>query len=179
MSIFEISMLAIALSMDAFAVAVCAGLSGQRAGVKIMVTVGIYFGIAQGVMPLIGFFLAAWFSEYIIAYSGLIAFVILAILGTKMIWGSFKKGEDESIDISPAKMLPLAIATSIDAMAVGVSFAFLEVNIFRATLLIGMTTFFLSAIGVKVGITFGIKYKSAAEFLGGVILVVMGISALF
>ena len=179
MSIFEISMLAVALSMDAFAVAVCAGLSGRRAGVKTMITVGIYFGIAQGVMPLIGFFLAAWFSEHIIAYSGVIAFAILAILGAKMIWGSFKKGEDENIEISPAKLLTLAIATSIDAMAVGVSFAFLEVNIFRAALLIGVTTFCLSAIGVKVGMIFGTKYKSTAEFLGGVILVVMGISSLF
>ena len=178
MGMFEISLLAIALSMDAFAVAVCAGLSGGRARIKTMLTVGIYFGVAQAVMPIIGFFLAAWFSEYITAYSGIIAFAILVFLGIKMIWGSFKKGEDESVDTSPSKMLPLAVATSIDAMAVGVSFAFLSVNIFRAALFIGVTTFVLSAVGVKVGSLFGTRFKSAAEFMGGIILVFMGVAAL-
>jgi len=178
MGIFEIALLAIALSMDAFAVAVCAGLSGGRAKISTMLTVGLYFGIAQAVMPIIGFFLAAWFSNYIAAYSGIVAFAILVFLGVKMIWGSFKKGENECIDISPSKMLPLAVATSIDAMAVGVSFVFLEVNVFMAALFIGVTTFVLSAIGVKVGSLFGTRFKSAAELMGGVILVVMGIGAL-
>lgn len=175
---FEISLLAVALSMDAFAVAVCAGLSGGKAKIKTMLTVGIYFGVAQAVMPIIGFFLAAWFSGYIAAYSGIVAFAILAFLGVRMVWGSFKKCEGESVDTSPVKMLPLAIATSIDAMVVGVSFAFLAVNIFMAALFIGVTTFVLSAIGVKVGSLFGTRFKSTAELIGGIILVVMGIGAL-
>jgi len=178
MSVFEIVLLAVALSMDAFAVAVCAGLSGRAASIKAMLTVGIYFGVAQGIMPIIGFFLAAWFSDYIIAYSSIIAFAILVFLGGKMIWGSFKKKEEECIYVLPSKMLPLAIATSIDAMVVGISFAFLEVNVFIAALIIGLTTFVLSAIGVKVGIVFGTKFKRSAELLGGVILVIMGISSL-
>jgi len=179
MGMLEVSLLAIALSMDAFAVAVCAGLSGRSISIKAMLTVGLYFGVAQGVMPVLGFFLATFFSEYIVAYSSVISFAILAFLGVRMIWGSFKKDAEEDFDFSPGKMLLLAIATSIDAMAVGVSFAFSSVNIFSAALLIAITTFTLSAVGVKIGTIFGTKYKSVAEFFGGIILVILGISALF
>ena len=178
MSLFEIFLLAIALSMDAFAVSVCAGLSGRGASIKKILAVGIYFGTAQAIMPIIGFVSAAWLSEYVIAYSSIVAFAILAILGVKMIWGSFKKNEEKEITVSFAKMLPLAIATSIDAMAVGISFAFLEVNIFTSALFIGITTFVISAMGVKVGSAVGGRHKARAELLGGVILVIMGIHVL-
>ena len=180
MGLFEIFMIAIALSMDAFAVSVCAGLSERAAGIKHMVTAGLYFGIAQAVMPIIGYFLAASFSEHIIAYGNVIGFVLLAFLGGKMVWGSFAKGKEESDEMPSAhsKMIVFAIATSIDALAVGISFAFLTVNIFTAALLIGITTFVLSMVGVRVGCAFGARFKSKAEFLGGVILVVMGVHIL-
>ena len=178
MNLIEIFLLAVALSMDAFAVAVCAGLSGRGVKVRKMLMVGMYFGAAQAVMPIIGFVLAARFSEYIIAYSSLVAFAILTFLGAKMIWGSFKKDVEKEVAVSFAIMLPLAVATSVDALAVGISFAFLEVNIFTAALLIGITTFVISAAGVRIGSIFGAKYKAKAELLGGVILVGMGVHVL-
>lgn len=182
MSLFEILLLAIALSIDAFAVALCAGLKCRVASrIKSAVIVGLYFGIAQALMPVTGFILAAQFAEPIMAYGHMVAFVMLSIIGGKMIWESLKKGDTcEVIEISarPSKMLPLAIATSIDALAVGISFAFLEVNIFLAASIIGIMTFSLSIIGVKLGALFGIKFKSKAEFAGGAILILIGLNIL-
>ena len=182
MSLFEIILLAIALSMDAFAVAVCAGLKSRGANcLKSALIVGLYFGVAQAVMPIIGFFLAAWFADYIMAYGHIVAFVMLAIIGGKMIKESLTKEEAcEVVEISPrpSKMLPFAIATSIDALAVGISFAFLEANIFIAALIIGVVTFSFSAIGVKLGTLFGTKFRAKAEFAGGVILILIGLNIL-
>ncbi|MCL2565425.1 MAG: manganese efflux pump MntP family protein [Defluviitaleaceae bacterium] len=182
MSLFEIFLLAFALSIDAFAVAICAGLKCSTAnGLKSAIIVGLYFGAAQAIMPIIGFFLAAWFAEPIFAFGHIVAFVLLGIIGGKMIWESLTKGETcDIVEISPrpSKMLPFAIATSIDALAVGISFAFLEVNIIAAALIIGIMTFSLSIIGVKLGALCGTKFKAKAEFAGGVILILMGVNIL-
>ena len=179
MSLIEIFLLALALSMDAFAVSVCAGLSGRGANIRSALIVGAYFGAAQALMPVIGFFLASGFASAIDAYGHIIAFVLLALIGGKMIYESIRGGDDcKILPASPAKMIPFAIATSIDAMAVGVSFAFLAVNIAVSALLIGITTFILSIAGVKIGALFGSKYKAKAEFAGGVVLVLMGVNIL-
>lgn len=178
MSIFEIFLTAIALSMDAFAVAICTGLSGRAQGLKRMVVVGLYFGAAQGIMPILGFFLASGFSEHVVSFGNIIAFALLVFLGVKMILDALSGKEESCPSIAPSKMLPFAIATSIDAAVVGVSFAFLPVNILSAALIIGVTTFLLSVIGVKVGCVFGLRFKKAAEIFGGVVLVIIGINAL-
>jgi len=179
MSLFEVFLLALALSMDAFAVSICAGLKGRAIGAGSAIIVGLYFGTAQALMPVIGFFLAASFADYINAYGNIIAFALLAFIGGKMIWESFSGGDEcKIVPTSPAKMLPFAVATSIDAMAVGVSFAFFTVNVFLAALIIGTTTFTLSIAGVKIGSVFGSKFKSKAEFAGGAVLILMGLNIL-
>jgi len=180
MSFFVLFALAIGLSMDAFAVAICIGLSSAKATLKIALIVGLYFGIFQAAMPLIGYFIASQFADMIISFDHWIAFGLLVFLGGKMIYGSFKKEEfsEKETDISPKQMLPLAVATSIDALAVGVSFAFLQVNIVPAVLFIGITTFILSAAGVKIGNLFGVRFKSKAELAGGIILVLIGVNIL-
>jgi putative Mn2+ efflux pump MntP len=183
MNIAEIFLLAAALSMDAFAVAVCAGLSMDRASIKNALTVGLYFGVFQAAMPVIGYFAATRFAETITAYSHWVVFALLLFLGGKMIAGSFKKGAPEKISggenqLRPAKMLPLAVATSVDALAVGVSFAFLRADIVSAVLIIGVITLVLSMLGVKIGNVFGAKFKSRAELAGGVILALMGLRIL-
>jgi len=180
MGFFELIFLAVGLSMDAFAVAICAGLSMAKVSLKKAMIVGLYFGVFQAGMPLIGFFLAGLFADKIIAYDHWVAFCLLGFIGGKMILDSFKNegvsnGEQS---LNPRKMLPLAIATSIDALAVGVSFAFLEVSIVPAVSFIGITTFGISMAGVKIGNIFGVKFKSKAQLLGGVILVLIGIKIL-
>ena len=170
--------------MDAFAVAVCTGLTLPKVTFQKAGAVGLYFGVFQAVMPLIGYFAATQFADQIIAYDHWIAFALLGFLGGKMIAGSFKKegrSDDErsrEASLRPAKMLPLALATSIDALAVGVSFAFLQVDVVPAVLVIGLITLALSMIGVKLGHVFGVKFKSAAELIGGVILVLIGVNIL-
>ena len=180
MTTFELFILAIGLSMDAFAVAVSIGLSATQAGLKKALIVGLYFGGFQAGMPLIGFFSARFFASHFIAFSHWIAFTLLVFLGAKMIYGVFKGGDDLDIQGSLAfkVMLTLAVATSIDALAVGVSFAFLEVNIFWAVLFIGIITFITSAFGVWIGSVFGEKYKNKAAFVGGLILILMGVHIL-
>ena len=201
MNFIELFLLAVGLSMDAFAVAVCAGLTMKKAALKKMLTVGAYFGIFQAVMPLIGYLAASLFASRIISYDHWIAFGLLCFLGGKMVAGSFKKEgcpdrecpgktcsdrpcpggkrpENNEASLKPAKMLPLALATSIDALAVGVSFAFLRVNIIPAVLFIGITTLVISMLGVKIGNAFGTKFKSKAELAGGIILVLMGLKIL-
>jgi len=166
--------------MDAFAVAVCAGLAMPKMAVRKALIIGLYFGVFQALMPLMGYFAATLFADKIIAYDHWIAFALLVFLGIKMIAGSFKEKPDSGeISVKPSKMLPLAVATSIDALAVGVSFAFLRVVILPAVALIGVTTFVISAAGVKIGNVFGAKLKSKAELAGGIILVLIGIKILF
>ena len=165
--------------MDAFAVSVCKGLSVRKVTVKNSVTAGAYFGGFQAMMPFFGYLLGSQFRESITAIDHWIAFILLAIIGANMIRESLNK-EEESCDASlaPGNMILLAIATSIDALAVGVTFAFLQVRILPAVSFIGATTFLLSIVGVKVGNVFGCKYKSKAEFAGGLILILMGVKIL-
>ena len=180
MSLIELFLLAVGLSMDALAAAICIGLSMQRISLKKAATVGAYFGVFQAAMPFIGYLVATFFANAITAIDHWIAFALLCFLGVKMIIGSMKKEEtdDEEASLSIASMLPLAIATSIDALAVGVSLAFLKVDILPAVLFIGSVTFSLSAIGVKIGNLFGMRFKSKAELTGGVILVLIGVKIL-
>ena len=180
MGFTELFFLASALSMDAFAVAICVGLSAKKFMLKNAIIVGLYFGIFQAVMPLIGYLIASQFTGRILQYDHWIAFALLSLLGTKMIVGSFKKDDDieENVSLSPVKMIPFAVATSIDALAVGVSFAFIRVNVISAVILIGITTFILSAAGVKLGSIFGTKFKAKAEFFGGLVLILIGCNIL-
>lgn len=178
MSILELFILAVGLSMDAFAVSVCKGLSLGKIKPKHMCIAGAWFGGFQALMPLIGYFLGSFFAEMIEKYDHWVAFVLLAIIGGNMIKESFGKEEkvDSSMDVK--SMLLLAIATSIDALAVGVTFAFLQVQIVPAVSFIGVITFIFSAVGVKIGSLFGTKYKSKAELFGGIVLVLIGIKIL-
>ena len=178
MQIWELAAIAVGLSMDAFAVAVCKGLSTKRVGRRECGVVGLYFGGFQAFMPLLGYLLGSRFRVWIESVDHWIAFILLAGIGLNMIRES--RGEAEKVDasLSVKAMVPLAIATSIDALAVGISFAFLNVQIVPAVLLIGAITFALSAAGVKLGNAFGIRYKSKAELLGGVVLIVMGLKIL-
>ena len=172
MGFWELFILAVGLSMDAFAVSVCKGLSLGKIKAKHMCLAGIWFGGFQALMPLVGYFLGSFFADVITKYSHWIAFALLAFLGAKMIKESF---ESEELDDNMGwkTMLVLAVATSIDASAVGVTFAFLDVNILFAVILIGVTTFAFSAAGVKIGSVFGEKYKSKAEIAGGIILILI------
>ena len=178
MSIWDLFILAVGLSMDAFAVSVCKGLSLGKIKPKHMCIAGAWIGGFQALMPLIGYFLGSFFAEMIEKYDHWVAFVLLAIIGGNMIKESFGKDEkvDSSMDVK--SMLLLAIATSIDALAVGVTFAFLQVQIVPAVSFIGVITFIFSAVGVKIGSLFGTKYKSKAELFGGIVLVLIGIKIL-
>lgn len=179
MGIWELLITAIALSMDALAVSICKGLSVSAVKPRHALTVGLYFGIFQAIMPLIGFFLGKSFAAYIESADHWIAFALLALIGANMIKESLGK-QDEDLDSSFGfkAMLPLAVATSVDALAVGVTFALIQVDIIPAVSFIGMITFLLSAVGVYLGNVFGARYKSKAEFAGGVVLILMGIKIL-
>ena len=178
MGIWEIFLRAVGLSMDAFAVSVCKGLSVQRLKPRHGAICGAYFGGFQALMPLIGWLLGRQFESLIKNIDHWIAFVLLVLIGANMVRESFGKDEEVNDSFSFKTMLPLAVATSIDALAVGVTFAFLDVNIWIAIALIGVTTFTLSAVGVKIGNVFGAKYKSKAELAGGIILIALGIKIL-
>ena len=180
MGLLELIVVGVGLAMDAFAVSVCKGLSMRKMSVKSGCIVGGYFGFFQAMMPTIGFFLGGGFKDYIVAIDHWIAFVLLAIIGGNMIKESMESDCEEcgDDDLSFKAMLPLAIATSIDALAVGVTFAFLSVNIYLAAIIIGVTTFIISFAGVKIGNVFGLKYKSKAELAGGCILILMGLKIL-
>ena len=177
MNILELSFLSVALSMDAVAVAICLGLTMSKFSVKKAVIIGMYFGAFQAIMPLVGFLMGALFAERITAVDHWIAFGLLCFLGVKMIISSLKQEEcpTEEASVKLSHMLPLAIATSIDALAAGVSLAFLRTNIIIAVLFIGMTTFGLSVLGVRLGGLFGAKYKSKAELAGGIALILLAI----
>lgn len=175
MSLLELFIIAVGLSMDAFAVSVCKGLSMCKMNWKNALVVGLYFGGFQAMMPFLGYLLGSQFKNAITSIDHWIAFILLSVIGINMIREALNKDEescDASLDFQ--NMLVLAIATSIDALAVGVTFAFLQVSIVPAVSFIGITTFVLSIIGVKVGNVFGCRYKSRAEFAGGTILILMG-----
>ncbi len=177
MSIWELFITAFALSMDAFAVAMCKGLATQKVTWKHMVLAGLWFGGFQGLMPLLGYLLGTTFESYITAYDHWIAFALLAFLGGKMIWEALSGDDDEEgcASFAVREMFLMAVATSIDALAVGVTYALLpDVKIGWAVTFIGALTFVLSAFGVKLGNIFGKKFKSKAELAGGIILVLMG-----
>lgn len=175
MSLLELFIIAVGLSMDAFAVAVCKGLSLRQLHIKHALLVGLYFGVFQGGMPLLGYLLGSQFQQHITRFDHWIAFILLGIIGFNMIKDALSHEEDSCDDsLSVKSMTVLAIATSIDALAVGVTFAFLQVQIIPAVSFIGIVTFILSAIGVKIGNIFGSKYKSKAELFGGIILILMG-----
>ena len=180
MRLYELFIIAVSLSMDAFAVSVCKGLSAGRPRLSHCLTCGGWFGAFQALMPLIGWLLGVRFQGMIVSVDHWIAFVLLSLIGFNMVRES-RGGAAEELDcsFSPRAMLPLAVATSIDALAVGVTFAFLQVdNIFLAVAFIGATTFVLSAAGVKVGAAFGVRFKSRAELAGGLILMGMGVKIL-
>lgn len=178
MRFFEILLIAVSLSMDAFAVSVCKGLSVGKVKPRHMLIAGLYFGGFQALMPLIGFFLGTQFRPLIERCDHWIVFALLTVIGINMIKESREASDSLNYSFSFGAMLPLALATSIDALAVGVSFAFLSVDIVPAVSLIGSITFLLSALGVKMGNVFGLKYKSKAEFAGGLVLILMGVKIL-
>lgn len=179
MHLSELIIIAIGVSMDAFAVSICKGLSVRSLQPKHACLTALWFGGFQALMPLIGYFLGVSFADFVSSVDHWIAFVLLGIIGGNMIKESFSKDEcDYSPDFSFKTMLSLAVATSIDALAIGVSFAFLRVNIWTSVLIIGLTTGAFSALGVCIGKFFGCRYKSKAEFTGGFILVAMGLKIL-
>ena len=179
MGLIELFVLAVGLSMDAFAVSICKGLSLGKIRVKHMCIAGAWFGGFQALMPLIGYYLGSVFSHIITTYDHWIAFILLAIIGGNMIKESLDKDEEKAdASMSVKSMFLLAVATSIDALAVGVTFAFLDVNIIPAVSFIGIITFICSALGVKIGSIFGTKYKSKSEFFGGAVLIIIGLKIL-
>lgn len=180
MVLFELFMIALGLSMDAFAVSICKGLSMKKLVFHQALIVGLYFGIFQAIMPLLGYVIGAQFQQAIVFISHWIAFILLTLIGISMIRESLNHSE-EVCDCSLAVkgMVILAVATSIDALAVGITFAFLNVKILPAIIVIGLTTFILSIMGVKAGNLFGAKYKNKAECFGGIILIIMGSKILF
>lgn len=178
MGLLELFVLAVGLSMDAFAVSVCKGLSLGKIKAKHMCIAGAWFGGFQALMPLIGYLLGSFFAEAITKCDHWIAFVLLVLIGGNMIKEAFEKDEELNDAMDIKTMLLLAIATSIDALAVGVTFAFLQVQIIPAIAFIGIITFVFSAVGIKIGSIFGTKYKSKAEFVGGVILILIGLKIL-
>lgn len=185
MDLLTLIFLAVGLSMDAFAVSICKGLAMKKSSIKHMIIVGAWFGGFQALMPMIGYLLGIQFARFINSIAPWIAFVLLVLIGINMIRESFDKDEEAETDTLGFKtMLIMAIATSIDALAVGITFACVPVAIITGTaltntviavIIIGITTFILSMVGVKVGNIFGTKYKNKAEFAGGVILILLGI----
>ena len=194
MNFISLLLLAIGLAMDAFAVSIILGLSIKKNLVRKALIIGLYFGFFQGLMPLIGYFIGSQFADYVAQFDYILVFIILSFLGIRMIIGSFK--DDSCMDrectgitctdrecpqqkesrLTPKEMIPMSLATSLDALAIGVSFAFLNVNIYSSVLAIGVITMAISMIGVKIGNIFGTKFKAKAEMIGGIILVLMGLS---
>ena len=180
MGLVEIILIAVSLAMDAFAVSICKGLSMKKMDWKKAIIIGLYFGIFQAGMPVIGYFLGVGFEESIKFVDHWIAFGLLAFIGGNMIKEALSKNDEDEVDDSVdfKTMIVLAIATSIDALAVGVTFAFLNVNILLAVALIGIITFVISCIGVKLGNVFGDKYEKKAEITGGIVLILIGLKIL-
>lgn len=183
MGLLELFLMAVGLSMDAFAVSVCKGLATKQVRLKHMLCAGLWFGGFQALMPTIGYLLGSGFADYVTAFDHWIAFVLLTIIGGNMIKEALEKDSCEENNHKNAAfdwktMFVLAVATSIDALAVGVTFAFLKVNLLFAVLFIGAVTFTFSMAGIKVGSIFGDKYKSKSELAGGIILIAIGVKIL-
>ena len=179
MGIIQLLILAVGLSMDAFAVSICKGLSIRKLKLRQALVVGVWFGTFQALMPAVGWLLGSAFTDLIVSVDHWIAFVLLSLIGGNMIRESFSREEEETDpSLAPMTMLLLAVATSIDALAVGITFAFLRVDVLPAVTLIGVCTFLISAAGVKIGNVFGSRYKSGAELAGGVVLVLIGVKIL-
>ena len=181
MEIFEAVLLAVGLSMDAFAVSVCKGLALRRAGLREGLTCGVWFGGFQALMPTVGFFLAMLFADAIKAIDHWVAFGLLVLIGGNMLKEAFEKGcdcQEHSADMGLKTMFLMAVATSIDAMAAGISLAMDRANIWLNAALIGITTCILSALGVKVGAVFGARFEKKAQLAGGIILVLLGVKIL-
>ena len=179
MDTISVLLIAIGLAMDAFAVSVCKGLAIRTPTVKQMLIVGIWFGAFQGIMPIIGYYLGESFHQYISQFDYIVAFLLLLLIGLNMIREAFSKEEDDgNADIGIKIMFLLAIATSIDALAVGISFSMDGVDVFLPALVIGIVTLLISMAGVKLGSLVGDRYSSKAEILGGIILILLGIKIL-
>lgn len=184
MGIGELLLLAVGLSMDAFAVSVCKGLAMRKATLKAELTCGVWFGGFQALMPVIGFFLGTLFADAIVAFDHWVAFILLAIIGANMLKEAFEKKEgcgceEADADMSVKTMFVMAVATSIDALAVGISLAMAgNVNIWLAAIFIGICTCTLSAVGVKIGNVFGCRYEKKAQMAGGIILILLGLKIL-
>lgn len=180
MGFVEILLIGIGLSMDAFSVSICKGLTTKKFSLKMAMICGLWFGGFQALMPVIGYFFGVQFENLIASFDHWIAFGLLALIGINMIREAVSKKEEEkdngALDVKT--MFLLAVATSIDALAVGVSFAALKENIWRAIVIIGLTTFIFSAIGVKIGNVFGSKYEKKAAMAGGIILIIIGVKIL-
>lgn len=179
MGLFELLILAVGLSMDAFAVSVCKGLAMPEITVKKASAVALWFGGFQALMPLLGYMLGVQFQDSITAIDHWIAFILLGAIGVNMVREAlYGECENTSDSLDVKTMFVLAVATSIDALAVGITFAFLKVEMIPAVTFIGITTFVLSAAGVKIGNVFGTKYKAKAELAGGMILIILGVKIL-
>ena len=180
MDLLTLLTLAVGLAMDAFAVSICKGLAMREKEKKKGIIVGLWFGGFQALMPTIGFFLGTQFKDQITSIDHWIAFVLLGLIGINMVKEALSNDEEQADDsIAVKEMFMLAVATSIDALAVGITFAFLNVHIVSAALMIGVCTFLISFVGVKIGNIFGTKYKSKAELAGGIILILLGFKILF
>lgn len=179
MSIIEILLISVGLAMDAFAVSVCKGLSMKKMNWKKAIIVALYFGFFQALMPAIGYFLGTTFESIVTKIDHWLTFILLSAIGINMLKEAFSK-EKESLndEVNFKTMIVLALATSIDALAIGITFAFLKVNLLSAVMMIGIITFTISIIGVKIGNKFGDKYDKKAEIFGGVILIVLGLKIL-
>lgn len=179
MGLIELFLIAVGLSMDAFAVSVCKGLAMPKCTFKKAAIVGLWFGGFQALMPAIGYILGAQFQEAIASIDHWIAFVLLALIGGNMIHEALDNDEEEAdASLNVKTMFLLAVATSIDALAIGITFAFLKVNIIPAVCFIGIVTFIISFAGVKIGNVFGVRYKNKAEIVGGIILILLGLKIL-
>lgn len=176
MSIFELITISISIAMDAFSASICKGLNEKKLNLKNCFTVGSYFGIFQSIMPTIGFYLGSFFSDKIKLFDHYFAFFMLSFIGLSMINDS--KNNINSSSIKCKEMIFLSIATSIDALIVGITFAFLKVNLLLAILLIGLITFFICGIGYLIGTYFGNKYQKKSQIIGGIILIIMGLKIL-
>lgn len=176
MSIIEIALIGVGLAMDAFAVSICKGLAMRRMNYKKAIIIAAFFGVFQALMPALGYVLGTTFANKIAAIDHWIAFILLALIGANMIKEALSSDDDECQDDSLrlGDLIMLSIATSIDALAVGITFAFFNVSLLLSVSMIGIITFIICVIGVKVGNVFGEKYKSKAELAGGLILIVMG-----
>lgn len=186
MGFIELFLIGVGLSMDAFAVSVCKGLNMRKINIRHSLVIALFFGGFQALMPLIGWALGRQFEKYITAVDHWIAFVLLAFIGGKMAYEAIKGGDDDTVGeddrngdrLNIKELFLLAVATSIDALAVGITFAFLKISIVPSITVIGVTTFAFSVGGVVIGNRFGVKYKRKAELAGGIILILIGVKIL-